>query len=51
MRLWKSTLDCRVKQTLDVTIVVDFAPHGVELRCKKQKALSGTPKRMKNQRK
>jgi hypothetical protein len=26
MRLWKSTLDCRVKQTLDATIVVDFVP-------------------------
>jgi hypothetical protein len=39
MRLWKSTLDCRVKQTLDATTVVDFAPHGVDLRCKKRKAL------------
>jgi hypothetical protein len=30
MRLWKSTLDCRVKRTLDATTVVDFAPHGVD---------------------
>jgi hypothetical protein len=51
MRLWKSTLNCRVKQTLYATTVVDFAPHGVDLRCKKRKALSGKPKRMKNQRK
>jgi hypothetical protein len=50
MRLWKSTLDCRVKRTLDATTVVDFAPHGVDLRCKKRKALFGKPKRMKNQR-
>jgi hypothetical protein len=49
MRLWKSTLDCRVKWTLDATTVVDFAPHGVDL--KKQKTLFGKPKRMKNQRK
>jgi hypothetical protein len=40
-----------VKRTLDATTVVDFAPHGVDLRCKKQKALSRKPKRMKNQRK
>jgi hypothetical protein len=49
MRLWKSTLDCRVKQTLDATTIVDFAPHGVDLRCKKQKALSSKPKQKKNQ--
>jgi hypothetical protein len=30
MRLWKSTLDCCVKRTLDATTVVDFAPHGVD---------------------
>jgi hypothetical protein len=51
MRLWKLTLDCRVKQTLDATTIVDFAPHGVDLRCKKRKALSGKPKQIKNQRK
>jgi hypothetical protein len=51
LRLKKSTLDCRVKRTLDATAVVDFVPHGVDLRCKKRKALSGKPKRMKNQRK
>jgi hypothetical protein len=51
MRLWKSTLDCRVKRTLDATTVVDFAPPGVDLRCNKRKALSGKPKRIKNQRK
>jgi hypothetical protein len=38
MRLWKSTLDCRVKRTLDATTVVDFAPHEVDLRCKKMKS-------------
>jgi hypothetical protein len=26
-------------------------PHGVDLRCKKRKALSGKPNQMKNQRK
>jgi hypothetical protein len=31
-RLWKSTLDCHVKRTLDAATVVDFAPHGVDLR-------------------
>jgi hypothetical protein len=51
MRLWKSTLDCRVKWTLDATTVVDIAPHGVDLICKKRKALSGKPKRMRKQRK
>jgi hypothetical protein len=51
LRLKKSTLDCRVKWTLDATSVVDFVPNGVDLRCKKRKALSGKPKRMKNQRK
>jgi hypothetical protein len=51
LRLKKSTLDCRVKRTLDVTALVDFVPRRVDLRCKKRKALSGKPKRMKNQRK
>jgi hypothetical protein len=51
LRLKKSTLDCRVKQTLDANAVVDFVPRGVDLRCKKRKELSGKPKRMKNQRK
>jgi hypothetical protein len=45
MRLEKSTLDCRVERTLDVTTFANFVPHGVDLRCKKQKALSGKPKR------
>jgi hypothetical protein len=31
LRLKKSTLDCRVKQTLDTTAVVDFVPSGVDL--------------------
>jgi hypothetical protein len=35
MRLKKSTLDCRVKRTLDAITVVDFVPHGVDLSCKK----------------
>jgi hypothetical protein len=39
MRLKKSTLDCRAKRTLDATTVVDFVPRGVDLRCKKRKAL------------
>jgi hypothetical protein len=43
--LKKSTLDCLVEQTLDATTLVDFVPHGVDLRCKKQKALSGKTKR------
>jgi hypothetical protein len=30
MRLWKSTLDCSVKRTLDATTVVDSAPHGLD---------------------
>jgi hypothetical protein len=30
MRLWKSTLDCSVKRTLDATTVVDSAPHGMD---------------------
>jgi hypothetical protein len=38
---------CRMKRTLDATTVVDFAPHGVHLRCKKRKALSGKPKQKK----
>jgi hypothetical protein len=50
LRLKKSTLDCRVKRTLDATAVVDFVPRGVDLRCKKRKALSGK-KKQKNQRK
>jgi hypothetical protein len=37
LRLKKSTLDCRVKRTLDVTAVVDFVPRGVDLRCKNEK--------------
>jgi hypothetical protein len=32
MRLWKSTLDFHVKRSLDATTVVDFAPHGLDLR-------------------
>jgi hypothetical protein len=40
MRLKKSTFDCLVEQTLDATTVVDFVPRGVDLRCKKPKALS-----------
>jgi hypothetical protein len=48
LRLKKSTLDCRVKRTLDAIAVVDLVPCGVDLRCKKRKALSGKPKRMKN---
>jgi hypothetical protein len=44
LRLEKSTLDCRVKRTLDATAVVDFVPCGVDLRCKKRKALSGKQK-------
>jgi hypothetical protein len=39
MRLKKSTFDCLVEQTLDATTVVDFVPRGVDLRCKKPKAL------------
>jgi hypothetical protein len=35
LRLKKSTLDCRVKRTLDATAVVDFVPCGADLRCKK----------------
>jgi hypothetical protein len=35
LRLKKSTLDCRVKRTLDATAVVDFVPRGVDLRRKK----------------
>jgi hypothetical protein len=38
LRLKKSTLDCRVKRTLDATEVVDFVPRGVDLRCKKMKS-------------
>jgi hypothetical protein len=37
MRLKKSTLDCRVKQTLDATTVVDLAPHGGGLKMQKMK--------------
>jgi hypothetical protein len=44
MRLEKSTLDCRVERTLDATTLANFVPHGVDLRCKKQKALSRKPK-------
>jgi hypothetical protein len=49
----KTEVDFRLpcETDLDATTVVDFAPHGVDLRCKKRKALSGKPKRMKNQRK
>jgi hypothetical protein len=32
-----------------VTTVVDFVPRGVDLRCKKQKALSGKPKQKKSE--
>jgi hypothetical protein len=35
LRLKKSTLDCRVKRTLDATAVVDFVSCGADLRCKK----------------
>jgi hypothetical protein len=48
LRLKKSTLDCRVKRTLDATAVVDFVPHGVDLRCKKRKALSRKQKQKKS---
>jgi hypothetical protein len=50
LRLKKSTLDCHVKRTLDAIAVVNFLPRGVDLRCKKRKALSGKQKQ-KNQRK
>jgi hypothetical protein len=51
MRLQKSTLDCRMKQTLDATIVVDFVPCGVDFEMKKQKALTECKIEQKNQRK
>jgi hypothetical protein len=35
----------------EMQLQVDFVPRGVDLRCKKRKALSGKPKRIKNQRK
>jgi hypothetical protein len=38
LRLKKSTLYCRIKRTLDATTVVDFAPHWVDLKCKKTKS-------------
>jgi hypothetical protein len=41
---------CRAERTLHATTVVDFVPRGVDLRCKKRKAHSGKPKRIKNQR-
>jgi hypothetical protein len=50
LRLKKSTLDCRIKRTLDATAVVDFVPRGVDLRCKERKALSRKQKQ-KNKRK
>jgi hypothetical protein len=37
LRLKKSTLDSRVKRTLDATAVVDFVPRRVDLRCEKEK--------------
>jgi hypothetical protein len=49
LRLRKSTLDCHVKRTLDATAVVDFVPCGVDLRCKKWKALSGKQKQKKSE--
>jgi hypothetical protein len=36
----KVDFSCRAKWTLDATTVVNFAPHIVDLRCKKRKALS-----------
>jgi hypothetical protein len=44
---------CRAERTLrcDLKTEVDFVPRGVDLRCKKRKALTGKPKQMKNQRK
>jgi hypothetical protein len=39
LRLKKSTLDCRVKRTLDANAVVNFVPRGVDLRFKKCKKL------------
>jgi hypothetical protein len=42
-------LSCRAERTLecDLKIEVDFVPRGADLRCKKQKALSRKPKRIK----
>jgi hypothetical protein len=47
MRLQKSTLDCRMKQTLDATIVVDFVPCGVDFEMKKTKSTYGMQNRTK----